>query len=97
MLVYGRYCVDQNRCHDDVQAAALGLLITDARQVPLIPAQIERQDRRIVGTPEGDWGSEELRDNEVGRGAGDSSSTALRLALGSFCPRPCPWVSQADK
>jgi mannose-1-phosphate guanylyltransferase len=50
-LVYGRYCVDRNGDHFDLQEAALDWLITDARrQDVLSPSPQQKAMAELLGS-----------------------------------------------
>ena len=50
-LVFGRYCVDKNGDHFDLQEAALDWLITDARRADLIePSPQQKAMAELLGT-----------------------------------------------
>jgi mannose-1-phosphate guanylyltransferase len=50
-LVYGRYCVDRNGDHFDLQEAALDWLITDARRQDLAsPSPQQKAMAELLGS-----------------------------------------------
>ena len=49
--MFGRYCVDKNGDHFDLQEAALDWLITDARRADLIePSPQQKAMAELLGT-----------------------------------------------